>query len=76
MPFLFVSNSPITKVGRVVYNVSHDFDAAKSRIGAQNGRLRAVPNISTHVDRHTLTIQPHEICLGEYQLVLLQRVQN
>jgi hypothetical protein len=58
-------SNPITKSGRVVYNVCMDMDHARYRQKAAEGRFRAVDNVSQRVSADILTIQPHEICLQQ-----------
>lgn len=58
-------SNPITKSGRVVYNVCMDMDHARYRQKPAEGRFRAVENISQRVSADILTIQPHEICLQQ-----------
>lgn len=58
-------SNPITKSGRVVYNVCMDMDHARYRQKPAEGRFRPVDNISQRVSADILTIQPHEICLQQ-----------
>ena len=58
-------SNPITKSGRVVYNVCMDMDHARYRQKPAEGRYVAVENISQRVSADILTIQPHEICLQQ-----------
>jgi hypothetical protein len=55
-------SNPITKAGRVVYNVNLDMDEAYRR-RRRGDTYQAVDNIEPHVDDETLTVLPHEILL-------------
>lgn len=58
-------SNPVTKVGRVVYNVCIDLDHAKYRKQAAKGNMVPVDNCMQTVTDHDLTVQPHEICLEQ-----------
>lgn len=60
-------SNPITKSGRVVYNVCLDLDHARWRGKAATSRFTAVKHCSTKVDDYILTVMPHEICLQQDQ---------
>jgi len=58
-------SNPITKAGRVVYNVCLDLDHAKYRKQTARGKMVGVPNCVQSVSDHDLTVQPHELCLEQ-----------
>ena len=58
-------SNPITKSGRVVFNVCIDLDHAKYRKQAARGNMVLVDNCMQTVTDHDLTVQPHEICLEQ-----------
>lgn len=58
-------SNPVTKVGRVVFNVSLDMNHAAYRQKPAQGQMYGVPNVRQDADEYTLTIQPHEICLEQ-----------
>lgn len=58
-------SNPITKAGRVVYNVSLDMSHAAYRMKPGSTSMLAVPNVSQNADSETVTVQPHEICLEQ-----------
>ena len=58
-------SNPITKAGRVVYNVTLDMNHAAYRLQAPTGGYVSCPNVTAHADPETLTVQPHEICLEQ-----------
>jgi len=58
-------SNPITKVGRVVYNVALDLDHAAYRGRKPKGRMAPVDFCNTTVTPDHLTIQPHELCLEQ-----------
>ena len=61
-------SNPITKVGRVVYNVALDLSHARFRSTRSNAQFPAVDNVVLGaVTADHLTIQPHEICLEQDQ---------
>jgi hypothetical protein len=58
-------SNPITKVGRVVYNVALDLDHAAYRGRKPTGRMTPVDYCNTTVTPDHMTIQPHELCLEQ-----------
>jgi len=58
-------SNPITKVGRVVYNVALDLDHAAYRSKKPQGRMAPVAFCNQTVTPDHLTIQPHELCLEQ-----------
>lgn len=58
-------SNPITKAGRVVYNVTLDMNHARYRLQSASGGYIECPNVSAAADADTLTIQPHELCLEQ-----------
>ena len=65
-------SNPVTKAGRVVYNVTLDMNHAKYRLQSATGGFVPCPNVSAAADEETLTIKPHEICL-EQDKTLIKR---
>lgn len=60
-------SNPITKSGRVVYNVCLDLDHARWRGKPATNRFTDVDHCSKKVDDYILTVMPHEICLQQDQ---------
>lgn len=60
-------SNPITKSGRVVYNVCLDLDHARWRGKPPTSRYLEVPHCSPVVNDNVLTVMPHEICLQQDQ---------
>jgi len=58
-------SNPITKAGRVVYNVSLDMNHAKYRMEPAQGNMLACPNCRQDSDPETITVQPHELLLEQ-----------
>lgn len=69
-------SNPITKSGRVVYNVCMDMDHARYRQKPAEGRFKAVDNVSQRVSADILTIQPHEICLQQDETMFRRGYQK
>lgn len=60
-------SNPITKSGRVVYNVCVDLDHARWRSKPPTSRYAKVEHCSQTVNDNVLSIMPHEICLQQDQ---------
>jgi len=69
-------SNPITKSGRVVYNVCMDMDHARYRQKPAEGRFKAVDNVSQRISADILTIQPHEICLQQDETMFRRGYQK
>tara|TARA_B100000787_G_scaffold170251_1_gene165247 strand:- start:2778 stop:3626 length:849 start_codon:yes stop_codon:yes gene_type:complete len=63
-------SNPVTKAGRVVYNVTLDMSHAAYRLKPASGGYQVCPNVESHADEDTLTVQPHEICLEQDKKII------
>jgi len=68
-------SNPVTKAGRVVYNVTIDMNHAQYRMKPASGQFVNCPNVTAAADPDTLTVQPHEICL-EQDKELIKRTMS
>lgn len=68
-------SNPVTKAGRVVYNVTLDMNHAQYRMKPASGQFVNCPNVTAFADADTLTVQPHEICL-EQDKSLIKRTMS
>ena len=58
-------SNPVTKAGRVVFNVSLDMNHAKYRMTPAEGNMIPMANVRQDADPETITVQPHELLLEQ-----------